>query len=677
MRLFFVLVAIFLTIPTAHAQDLSLTHVKTLAGRGTPIDVAWSPNGETVAISSGVSVWLYDVQLNDIHSFDLRQVDMLDIFESLSGGQLAWSPDGTKLAAGSGYFVQSVRGQFAYMWDAETGEIIHTFGKTSDSVEDEAAREVAWSPDGERLAGFSRTEFWVWDADTGETLLNERHELTLFSEFEWTEDNTLQVLDTIDLQRVSWDADTGGFITAINVGTNDGLVPVISPDGSLEARPDIQNAQVMIVDRESRDELRTFEVFSEQRFLPIRTFWSADSSVLVTYITTRQPEIRIYDVESGDALLEIIYPTSARLESLDLSPDNQTLVVSLIPGIVEAWDVSNQQLINTRWSSVGVISGISWSPDGTRIVNSSSNDATIRVWDVETETPLMALVGHEGWTFSAAWSPDGSTIASGGSSSSVAFPSTIRLWDAETGEQLSVIPMESDVDDFGFIRELEWSPNGLKILAIRDSNNTGDTFVRAYDAQNNEQLFALDPDRARIVPALWSADSATFVGGVSSTGIPLLLDDGTRTDNALMRFEATTGELLQEIPTSELTVSMDWNLERDLIVNAQSGRENILTFHEGATGDLLFQSEPQPERFTVVAWQPNGTLLAVGTFLSLAEPIVQIWRVLDDSAEKVTELSGHLSFGTGVTDLEWSADGHFLATAADDGKIMVWEVEDE
>jgi WD40 repeat protein len=671
------LVAIFLIMPTVQAQDLSFNHVKTLGGRGTPIDVSWSPNGETIAISSGVSVWLYDSQLHDVRPLELAQVDGLDIFESLSGGQLAWSPDGTKLAAGSGFFVQSVRGQFAYMWDVTTGDIVHTFGKTSDLVDDEAPREVAWSSDGDRMAGFSRTEFWVWDAETGDVLLNERHEITLFSDFEWTNDNTLQVLDTINLQQVSWDAETGEFINAINVGDSEGLVPVVSPDGILEARPDTQNAQVVIVERDSREELRTFEIFSEQRFLPIRTLWSADSSVLVTYITNRQPEIRIYDLETGDALFEITYPASARIEALDLNPDNKTLAVSLVPGIIEAWDIQSQQLINKRWSSVGVISDISWSPDGSRIVNSSSNDSTVRIWDVENETPLMALTGHDGWTFSAAWSPDGATIATGDAASSLAFPSTLRLWEADTGELISVTPIESDVDDFGFIQELEWSPDGTMILAIRDSNNTGKTFVRVYDVENNQELFALDPERARIIPALWAPDSSTFVGGVTSMGIPLLLDDGTRTDSALMRFDASSGELVEEMPTDELTVSMDWNLERNLIVNAQSGRENVLSFRDGATGEHLFETEPQPQRFTETAWQPGGELLAVGTFLSLVEPIVEIWRVSDDSAVKISELSGHLSFGTGVTALEWSADGRFLATAADDGKIMVWEVEGE
>ena len=73
------------------------------------------------------------------------------------------------------------------------------------------------------------------------------------------------------------------------------------------------------------------------------------------------------------------------------------------------------------------VKSVAFSPDGSRIV-SGSWDSTIRLWDAETGDAIGKLKGHPGFVFSVAFSPDGSRIVSG------SWNSTIRLWDAETGD---------------------------------------------------------------------------------------------------------------------------------------------------------------------------------------------------------------------------------------------------
>ena len=68
-----------------------------------------------------------------------------------------------------------------------------------------------------------------------------------------------------------------------------------------------------------------------------------------------------------------------------------------------------------------------FSPDG-RTLASGSSDSTIRLWDAKTGELLRTLAGHSRSVFSVAFSPNGQTLASGSYQ-------TIRLWDLS-----SVVP---------------------------------------------------------------------------------------------------------------------------------------------------------------------------------------------------------------------------------------------
>jgi len=96
-------------------------------------EVAWSPDGKRLATGS------YD------HRVKVWNADTGKELLNLSGHgdavrSVAWSPDGKLLATGG-------TDKTAKVWNAATGEELRTLSGHTDSVD-----RVAWSPNGKRLA---------------------------------------------------------------------------------------------------------------------------------------------------------------------------------------------------------------------------------------------------------------------------------------------------------------------------------------------------------------------------------------------------------------------------------------------------------------------------------------------------------------------------------------------
>ena len=145
---------------------------------------------------------------------------------------------------------------------------------------------------------------------------------------------------------------------------------------------------------------------------------------------------------------------------------------------------------------MGLISGVAFSPDGSRIV-SSSWDKTARVWDVRTGVALATLSGHKSWVNSAAFSPDGNRIVS------ASWDKTARVWDSHTGAMLVTL-----LGHVGPVNSAAFSPDGSRIVTSSNDNT-----ARVWDATTGTALatfsaheeavdsVAFSPDGSRVVTA--------------------------------------------------------------------------------------------------------------------------------------------------------------------------------
>jgi len=116
---------------------------------------------------------------------------------------------------------------------------------------------------------------------------------------------------------------------------------------------------------------------------------------------------------------------------------------------------------------------LSYSPNGCYIVTGSL-DTTIRIWDAETGDAVgKPLEGHTDSVESVAYSPDGRHIISGSGDN------TIRIWNAETGSAVGK-PLEGHIDR---VASVAYSPDGRRIISGSGANT-----IRIWNAETGSAV---------------------------------------------------------------------------------------------------------------------------------------------------------------------------------------------
>jgi len=295
---------------------------------------------------------------------------------------VAWSPDGTHLAAAS-------NAQEVQVWDAAGGTYILTYSGHAPGI----AGAVTWSPDGKYIAsGGSDATVQVWEAFTRRKIIPSIQ--TGHSGFNKVVNAVAWSLNGKYLASVGeegyvkvWDAVTGHLIYAYKghisqYGGNSVNAVAWSPDSSRVASA------------------------------------SSDQTVQVWDATTGRP-IYTYTEHSG------------AVNAVSWSPDGTRLASGGDDTTVQVWSPSASGSLKYREHSASV-QAVTWSSDGQHLA-SGSVDKTVRVWDLSPNGNPYVYRGHSDEVYTAAWSPggfpwpwshEGQRLASGGKDT------TVDLWQA-------------------------------------------------------------------------------------------------------------------------------------------------------------------------------------------------------------------------------------------------------
>src|SRR5262249_7704492 len=140
---------------------------------------------------------------------------------------------------------------------------------------------------------------------------------------------------------------------------------------------------------------RPFRTLDHQPSMIWDVGFSPDSRRVGVYLGG---QVRIYDVESGQKVLDI--PNQSRTlgrmqtRALAFSPDGPWLAPVRSHDIL-VYEADTGRPQRTLPGHKNAISSLAWSPDS-RLLASSSEDGTIRVWEPASSAAPRVLIGHAG-----------------------------------------------------------------------------------------------------------------------------------------------------------------------------------------------------------------------------------------------------------------------------------------
>lgn len=439
-------------------------------------------------------------------------------------------------------------------------------------------------------------------------------------------------------------------------------------------------------------------------------------------------ELKLWDVSSTQHVRDLP-GHSLRINSVTFSCDSRRLISASADRTVRAWEVATGQsvpgLVHPEVDGLWMVA----SP-AERVVAAGSG-ATVRLLDLDTGRPILTFSNHSQTVWAIAFSRDGRRLATGG------FDNLVFVQDVTQGTLEAVLPQANVVSaiafspdggrlacgtidkatlwdlrrrrEIGAIRGLtggvtclDFTPDGSTLVISAESQPPqywdmrqllAEENIRKLDS-NGVQALAISPDGRHLAVGegdffqpfkpsnirLWELPSGGEVGvlkGHTAAVTLLAFDTGGRAlisaslDQTTRRWDVPSGRAVP-LPSS---ANGDWGT---LAAVSPQGRPATYRMNKPPATHTLNILDPVTARVVaafpsalanlgsvpVARFSPDGSLVA-----AMGETnVVTVWEVA--SQRRVATLSQP----DGLMGLAFSADGRYLATGSESGRVRLLDI---
>ncbi len=576
-----------------------------------------------------------------------------------------------------------------HVWDAKTGEALHTLDVPASS----AIFDIAIDQPGKKIYTGSTGMIGVFDLDKGVFLKPFVCEGAVVADLVIdTEGHRLNAV-SLNGRVMSWDIESGepGPIVRNDEAANS-TSAVLSPslDRVLSGLPDgsaaLWDAQTGKI---------TCKLSGKVPSLTHVASFSADGSAIV--VPDGRNGAAVYATETGDLLARLEVADDG-IRSVAFHPGGRQILVGGVQGTLRLWDPAPKDLTvdpNILRGHTDTIYYASFSPDGRQLA-SASFDHTVRVWDLETGGEVAVLEDHPREALHAVFSADGRYLRTQDTDH------TVKIWDANSFKVLHTIVADPDH---------RWPVASQRIRAVdmmggaammgtmidpassRMSVNLREV-VGIYDCASGKIITNFTHEDFRAGFQVFSRDGHVLV---STAGEPDVWAIDAATGALLHRFNGHTGPVTMPSISPDgrwaVTGSFDKTIRVwDLVHGGEYRRFEghgafVVTARFDASGTHVLSSSGDG---TARIWEIESgkevvRLSGHGGMLINADYSPQCDRILTygwDNTAKVWDTSGRelvtIPMERGIVHGVWSPDGRTLALSGADGRLhlvraLPWE----
>jgi len=570
--------------------------------------------------------------LEDLRGFEWRYLWKLSVGQQLRifplTGQvldMAWSPDGGLMAAGSSD--RSVK-----VLDADTGEV-----RTISTNSADWNVSVAFSHDGKGIASAGiRRPVQFWDARDGRLLFTLTNLVSA----------RVACSPTSPLMAVGMGSDWWGqrgsnvYLVDINSGKEVRMLPeagdriVFSRDGKRLATANggsFQSGQSVIL--WEVDSGQKLHVLGNKRQVLGMAF-SPDGNLLA--IGTRHGDVTLWNLNdfTHSTLREA---TGDFARSVAFSPDGRWLAVAMLTQEVEIWDVENRRLGERLHGHTWEVNAVAYSPDGSQLA-SGCQDGTIRFWNPHPATiqklmPEVRLAQNMKAGFPT-FSPDSRWMAAAMKNGDTHIVDTTTAdWSVRTVLTNAGLP-------------ITFSGDASTLLTLESEART----LRRWNAASKALL---STTRLETTNVTWGYSSITPDGNL----LALANNKGL-----IEIFETRTGRRIDRLERRWLIDSIEISRDGQFLA---LGTGNAGMLWDIAARRLLWTFKGHRDRVFSIRFSPDQKMIATGSW----DSNVRLWNVA--TGKELAVLLGHKA---AVLNCAFSPDGRTLATKSDDRTIKFWNL---
>jgi WD40 repeat protein len=477
---------------------------------------------------------------------------------------------------------------------------------------------LAWSPDGARLATVGKTEALLWQVD----------------------DLALVDRTPVDSGMAPWSVAFSPDGTSLAVGNGDGSI--ILQDLFLGASETLQGelgrVRTLAFSPDGRLLASGVNTPGVDHAIGLVQIWDLQANMAVQMAVQRLAEVR-----------QTLRSHSDAVESVAFSSDGQILASAGRDSTIHLWNVADGVPEGEPLRGhLGWVNDLAFEP-GSSSLFSAGASGEVNHWLVGRRTRLgQPLSGHGDQVWAVSFSPDSARLASGSKDSSV------RIWDVASQDGISLDDHDQPVS------AVAWSPDG-QLLA----SGSQDASVILWDAasgaargrlagRNWITALAVDPNDSGLLASA-DADNQVLLWDLSTT-------------------PAVSTTLTETLPTRVAALAFDRRGEM-LYGGDAAGRIYQWNVAQRRLNNVLVQQSKLP--IASLAIDPTGRLLAAASYgrqltADSYDNALYLWRLPSLRPLGSGVLVGHTRPASSVA---FHPDGQLLASASQDGSIILWDVE--